>query len=154
MADLYRGKALKILTEVRGAGLRDGAVDATLARLRFDMELGGVVPLAESALAFADLDGQDRANALFLIADAHYREGRRRDALPTLNQLNGLRRHSVQWLLLADCENAAGNPAGAIAALENAVRINPRLDSAHQHLADYYRRYNLSWVQRIGLSRI
>ena len=65
---------------------------------------------------------------------------RRRDALPILNQLNGLRRHSLQWLLLADCENAAGNPAGAIAALENAVRINPRLDSAHQHLADYYRR--------------
>jgi predicted CXXCH cytochrome family protein len=140
LAELYRGKALNLLMEVRAAGLRDGAMEATLARLRFDMELEGVAPLAEGALTHADLDGQDRAHALFLIADAHYREGRRREAIPVLLELNGVRRHSVQWQLLADCEFAVGNVTGGVQALEGAARCNPRLDRIHQHLADYYRR--------------
>jgi predicted CXXCH cytochrome family protein len=140
LAALYRGKALNLLMEVRAAGLRDGAMETTLARLRLDLELEGVLPLAESALAQADLDGQDRAYALFLIAEAHFREGRHREAIPVLLDLNRVRRHSMQWQLLADCEFVVGNAAGGIQALEAAVRISPRLGDVHQHLAEYYRR--------------
>lgn len=137
----YRELSLSLLTEARGAGLRDGALDASLARLRFDMELDdGVLELAQNALALGNLDGQDHCNALFLTADALARQGRRGEALPFLETLGGLRRHSTQWLLRADCERAAGNPAAAIVSLETAVRINPRLWKVHQSLADYYRR--------------
>lgn len=135
----YRELSLALLTEARDAGLRDGPLDAALARLRFDMELDdGVLELAQSALTLGGLDGQDHCNALFLVADQLTRRGRRAEAIPFLEKLGGLRRHSTQWLLRADCERASGSPA-AIDALETAVRINPRLWKVHQSLAVYYR---------------
>ncbi|MCI0681927.1 MAG: hypothetical protein L0Y71_07470 [Gemmataceae bacterium] len=136
----YRELALRLLTEARDAGLRDGALDAALARLRFDMELDdGVLELAQSALALGNLDGQDHCNALFLVADMLARQGRRGEAIPYLEKLGRLRRHSIQWLLRADCERDAGNRPGMIDALRTAVAINPRLWKAHLSLADHYR---------------
>jgi predicted CXXCH cytochrome family protein len=136
----YRELSLSLLTEARAAGLRDGPLDASLARLRFDMELDdGVLELAESALALGGLDGQDNCNALFLIADQLARQGRRGEAIPYLEKLGRLRRHSTQWLLRADCERAVGSPA-ALHALLTAVRINPRLWQVHRSLADHYQR--------------
>jgi hypothetical protein len=134
-----RSSALDLLTEVRAAGLRDGALEASLARLRFDMELDGVLPLAETALAHADLIGQDRCNALFLSADAHAAAGRPKEAVAALRELATLRRHAVDWLLLADCEKALGNDAGMEKALQTAVGIDPRRWKVHQYLAEHYR---------------
>jgi predicted CXXCH cytochrome family protein len=137
LAEEYRVRALKLLTAVRDQGLRDPALDANLARLRFDLELDGVRPLAESALAGTPADPQDRCNALFLIADALAAEGKRKEAIPYLRELTTLRRHSTQMLLLADCERAAGDP-GHVATLETAVRIDPRRWQVHQYLAEHY----------------
>jgi tetratricopeptide (TPR) repeat protein len=138
LADDYRMRALKLLTAARDRGLRDPAVDANLARLRFDLELDGVRALAESALAGKPADPQDRCNALFLIADALAAEGQRKEAIPYLRELATLRRHSTQMLLLADCQRAAGLP-DQLATLENAIRIDPRRWQVHQYLAEHYR---------------
>jgi hypothetical protein len=135
----YRTKALALLSGVRAAGLHDPAVDAALARLHFDLELGEAALYASGALAHPDLAGQDRCNALFLAADAHARQGRHREAITLLVELTRLRRHPVDWLLLADCRQALGDPT-AVEALAQAVRINPRLWRVHERLADHYRR--------------
>src|SRR5207247_8715557 len=91
------------------------------------------------ALAHRDLVGQDLCNALFFLADGHALHGRPAEAVAALHRLTQLRRHSVDWLLLADCELKLGNQKATMEALENAVRINPRLWKAHQHLAQHYR---------------
>jgi tetratricopeptide (TPR) repeat protein len=94
---------------------------------------------AEAALANPDFTGQERCNALFFRADAEASRGHHADAIVALRELTELRRHSVDWLLLADCERALGHPTAAADALATAVRINPRLWKAHQYLQNYYR---------------
>src|SRR5262249_17913585 len=114
--------------------------DVSLARVRFELRLDGVETYAESALAQPGLEGADRCNALFLLADAHAAAGRHAEAVPVLHRLTRLRRHSVDWLLLADCQRALGNHDACVEALLTAVRINPRLWKVHQFLAGHYRR--------------
>jgi predicted CXXCH cytochrome family protein len=136
----FREQALGLLSEARAAGLRDPALDAALARLRFDLGLGEILPYAESALAQPGLAGQDRCNALFLRADAQAGAGQHEDAVAALRELTGLRRHALDWLLLADCEKALGDRAAADEAMAMAVRIDPRLWKVHRYLAEEYRR--------------
>ena len=78
--------------------------------------------------------------ALFLLADAQAARGRHAEAAAALRELTRLRRHSVDWLLLADCERAVGHADAMAEALGMAVRINPRLWKAHRALADHYAR--------------
>jgi Cytochrome c554 and c-prime len=139
-ADYHRGRAFELLDGVRSAGLRDPFADTALARLRFDTRMGEVLPLADGALARPELVGQERCNALFLRADALAADGRNEEAAATLRELTALRRHSVDWLLLADCERALGRPDAWAEALVRAARINPRLWKVHQALADHYQR--------------
>jgi tetratricopeptide (TPR) repeat protein len=136
----YRERALELMTEARSAGVRDAVLDVGLARLRFDLRRGDVLSLARDALAHADLAGQDRCTALFLLADAESGRGCHAEAVVALRELTRLRRHAVDWLLLADCERALGHRDAADAALTTAVRINPRLWKVHQYLADQYAR--------------
>ena len=140
LADQYRHRAKALMDKVRAEGLHDGVVDANLARVRFDLELEENMPLAESALADANLGVQDRCTALFLLADGLAHAGRRKEAIVPLRfPVGDLARHSMQLLLLADCERSAGDPA-YIQTLESAVRINPRLGKIHGQLADHFSR--------------
>ncbi len=136
----FRQKALELLTGVRAQGLRDGVLEAALARVHFELGLDGVQQYAESALAYPDLAGQDRANALFLVADAYAAKKRHQDAVQALEELVTLRRESIDWLILADCHQALGNQLAYIEALATAVRIDSRLPHVHRVLGDYYRR--------------
>ena len=138
LADQYRHRALDLLTNVRSTGLQDPALDAALARLHFDSETPGAQSLAESALSLEGLHGQDRCNALFLLADSHFQEGRWLEAVATLQQLTRLRRHHVDWLLLAECEKQLGHLDAMQEALLSATRINPRLWKIHQALAESF----------------
>src|SRR5262249_18736153 len=87
VADDYRRQALRLMKQVRAAGLRDGALDATLARLLFDVRQYGVVPIAKEALEDKNLDPQERCNALFLVAEGLADAGQRKEALPLLREL-------------------------------------------------------------------
>jgi predicted CXXCH cytochrome family protein len=132
-------KAFQLLSEARAAGLRDGFLEASLTRLRATFGLEGVIKSAERALAYPDLDGQDRCVVLYLYAEALAKEGRHKQALTALHQLTELRRNATDWHLRADCEKALGNEAAMVEALATAARINPRLAEVHAFLADYYR---------------
>jgi hypothetical protein len=136
----FREEALGLLSGVREAGLRDPAVDAGLARLRFELRLGGADRPAADALADPAIAGQDRCTALFLLADEYATRGRHRDAIAALRELTSLRRHAADWLLLADCLGALGDQPGQEEALTAATRISPRLWKVHHYLAEAYRR--------------
>ena len=56
-------------------------------------------------------------------------------ALHWYRQLTKLRRVSADFFMLGLCESNAGNVAAAIAAFEQALRIDPTLVPAHEHLA-------------------
>ena len=137
---LYQRQALSLLTEVRASGGVDGTVDAWLARLRFELGRPDVQRFAQAALADPQLTGQDLCHALFLQADAQYEQKRYHDAIQTLEQIGKLRRHSMQWLLMAQCQKALGNEAATQQALLKAVHINPRLTKVQRELAEMYRR--------------
>lgn len=133
----YRQRAARLLSELSAQGGSDAAVVAALARLERDLESPNVSALAASALSYPELEGQDRCNALFLFAEAAAQRGQHAEAARALRELTGLRRHPFDWMLLADCQRALGE--SPVAALEQAVKINPRLTKAQQFLADYYR---------------
>ncbi|MFO0906590.1 MAG: CDC27 family protein [Pirellulales bacterium] len=132
----FQTLSIRLLTQYREQtpGV-DGVVDSWLARLRFDGDLGGVRFLAERALGDPTLPGFDRCNALFLLADAQFAARDYRGAIATLDQLDLLRRHSLQQLLRAQCEKELGREPQMVAALERAVHINPHLPQVQSTLA-------------------
>jgi Cytochrome c554 and c-prime len=136
----YQQQALALLSEVRAAGGADGTVDAWLARLRFELGMPQVERSALAALADPQLTGQDLCNALFLLADARFQQKRYEEAIQTLDQLGKLRRHSLQWLLMAQCQKEIGNEAAMEQALLQAVHINPRLANVQKTLAEMFSR--------------
>jgi hypothetical protein len=139
-AERYRSRSLDLLLQSRTAGLRDPVQDTALARLAFDTGRGDPLAFADDALALPGLVGQDRCNALFVRADALAGRGDTEAAIATLRTLVTLRRQASDWLLRADCENKLGHEAAGLAALEMAVRINPRLWKVHRHLAETFQR--------------
>ena len=121
-------------------GLRDGGLETALARVRFELELGEYLPHAQLAQQQGFLQRHDRSGSLFLIGDAQARNGNAREAASAFRELTKLRRGSMDWMLLAECEKELGNNAAADAALLEAVRINPRLTNIHQYLAEQFSR--------------
>jgi tetratricopeptide (TPR) repeat protein len=136
----YQREARRILSEVFASGQADGIVVSSLASLDFDLALGEHGALAHRALTDPSLEGLPRCNALFLLTDAHFREGRYQEALAVLEPLSQLRRHSLQWLLWAECEKKLGNAQGVQAALIKAASIDPGLTNVHKYLSEFYRR--------------
>jgi hypothetical protein len=136
----YQEQARRALADASARGLRDSALDAGLTRLHMSGQADQVLRHAQSVLAQPDAGAQDRCDALFALASVHAEQRRYQDAIVALQELNRLRRHSVHWLLLADCRRGLGDQDAAVAALENAVRIDPRLWKIHQLLAEHYRR--------------
>jgi tetratricopeptide (TPR) repeat protein len=139
VAATYYKQALELLAVVQKAGLRDSLLETVLARYYFERNDEQALWLAESALLDPDLTGSERCAALFVVAAERLKRQQYKQARPVFLQLTNLRRHPHDWLLLADCEKALGNPAAQVQALEMAVRINPRLWQTHQFLAQYFR---------------
>jgi len=138
LSERYRARAIEMLSGVREEGLRDGAVDAALARALFDAGRPESADLAESALSHEDLEAQDRCTATFLLAQGLVRQGKRAEAIPLLRRLATMQRRAAPLLMLADCERATGDPA-YVETLESAVRINPRMWKIHEFLAEHHR---------------
>lgn len=136
----FRNRALDFLSAMHETGLRDGKLEAGLARVRFELELGRTAPHAQLALGQPDLNGTARSESLFLLADELARQGNAREAAAAFHDLTKIRRASVDWVLLAECERSLGNRAAADESLQNAVRINPRLWKVHEELAEKFRR--------------
>ncbi|MCI0461437.1 MAG: hypothetical protein L0Z62_31185 [Gemmataceae bacterium] len=135
----YREEAFTLLSLVHRAGLREPMLETNLARQYFEREQEQALPLAESALADPGLTGRERCIALFVAGGERLKRNQFQQARVAFRELVTLRRHPDDWIVLADCEQALGHQAAAVAALETAVRIDPRLVQVHQQLAQHYR---------------
>lgn len=136
----YQQKALALLSGISSPSDPDGAVEASIARLRSKMGLPDVERFAQAALSDPQLSGGDLCDALFSLADARFRQKRYQEALVTLEPVLKMRRSSMPWLLQAQCQEILGNDEATEQALQKAVHIEPRLWRIHQKLAEYYRR--------------
>jgi predicted CXXCH cytochrome family protein len=89
----YQREALSLMSAARKAGLHDPVLDASLARIHFDMGRDGVRTHAERARS-PDLAGQERCNVLFMLAEGSKR-GRAAEAAVRLRGLTRLR--ATRW---------------------------------------------------------
>jgi hypothetical protein len=137
----YRQRALAMLRGVEAVGLREANLDAALAQLEFEMNVGEPLIHVERALAHPDLTGQSRCDVLQAKAHLLAARGDYAEAMAPLRELTQLRRHVYDWLYLASYARKLGDEPAAIEALTAAVRINPRQWDAHRYLADYYRQH-------------
>jgi len=138
-APRYQRRAFELLSAAHEEGLHDAEMEAALAQLRFDLKLGDAALYAENALADPMLAGQSRCDALLVLAQERGKQGNYESALAASKELIELRRHPLDWLLLATCKQALGEQTAAAEALATAAQINPRLWNVHRHLATYYR---------------
>ena len=132
-----RSRALQLLKAVRSAGLSDPFVEVALCVCTSTWGWGRDSNWPTARVSQPGLAGQERAPAPRFRADALVGESRHAEAAATLRRLTVLRRHSMDWLLLADCEQAPGHTDAWADALSMAARINPGLVRVHQTLADY-----------------
>lgn len=140
LAERLRARSLDFLSDVHAKGLRDGGLEAGLARVRHELIDGDWVGYARLALEQPNLDGGSRCMAMFMIAESDLERKRYADAVRVLRELTQLRRDQSDWLRLADCERNLGNHAATDDALLHAVQINPRLWRIHEHLAEQFQR--------------
>ena len=131
----------------------NAAVQSAVADLPNDADLGAAQAIVAAALgepqqaetaavhALADdrLSAGYRAHLLGLLARSHIRQNRHTEASDLLLQATELRRDPGDWFLLALCRKANRDRSGAIAALEQSRKIDPRRFETYQMLAPLYR---------------
>jgi hypothetical protein len=132
----YQQRAFTLLSQVQAAGLRDSTVEAALARLVYELGKGSPAVYARTALADSTLSGQDRCNVLLMLTQAALAEDKPEEGLAFATELTTLRRHPVDWLLLADCQRLLGEDSTPSLAM--AAKIDPGLTKIHKTLAAYY----------------
>jgi hypothetical protein len=122
---VYRTRAMELLTSVRQRGLRDGEVEAALADLLLPTDVHQAAEMARSALQFEDLSGEARANALNTSARAYLQTGQFELAEQQLERLVRIERNATFWLQLAESRMKLDKSSAAIAAVAEAVKIDP-----------------------------
>jgi hypothetical protein len=127
----YNQRADQLLTLVWNKGLRDGAVGTTLARARYWLAQyqGGRRPdvrsFCEAALQDADLPGEDRCDAVYLLADLEQSQGHVAEAAKLMRENTQMRRAAGDWILLAQCEASLGHADESLRLFEQAATISP-----------------------------
>jgi predicted CXXCH cytochrome family protein len=128
-------EAISLLTALSRADPNDSAIAAALARVFWEVRPAEAIPFAERALA-SGAQAKDRTNALFVAGSLYLQRGDAVRAQAALDELVTLRRNSEDWLLLGHCRWLTGDRTGSIAALEQALAINPFRPDLHSLLTE------------------
>ncbi len=120
-------------------GLRDPGLLVPLALASASHNQPDAATLARSALSFPALAGADRCSALYLVANDHFQRKQDKEVRTVLLELVTLRRHSHDWLVLANCQLMLNNKTAYVEALETVVRISPQNTLVRQRLVEHYR---------------
>lgn len=136
----YRQQAKTLLESVYQSGLRDAELEALLARLALEeRDFPRAAQLATSSLDQPSLLSSAHAIALHVLSDSYMNTNDFAAANEALGQLVEYRRDSTDWTKLAIARQRIADNAGAIEALEQAVRLAPFRADLQQLLADWYR---------------
>jgi hypothetical protein len=140
VAERYGRRAVELLEKVRAQGLRDAYVDAGLARAYWPASAPRAAQLAAAALQVDPLPPSESTTALYVLADFAFRTQQWASAQSALSQSVRLRRHPLDWQLLALSQAAQGDEPGAIRSLERAAKMIPYERALHEQLARLYAR--------------
>lgn len=135
----YHQRAKTLLSAAYRTGLRDAELEALLARLAWEeRDFDRATQLATAALEKPSFLSPAHAIALYVLSDSYMQMSNFPAADRALEQLVDYRRYSTDWKRLAEVRKRMGDDEGAIAALEQAVRIAPFDMYVHQLLANGY----------------
>jgi tetratricopeptide (TPR) repeat protein len=133
-ADFQQAETL--LLDLHRQGHTDPSIEVCLAKDY--LELGLLNParrLAERVVSETTAGQTPYLGAADVLGQLALRAEDNESALRWYRQLTKLRRVSGDFVLLGMCESNAGNLDAAIAALEQALRIDPTLVPAHEYMA-------------------
>ena len=137
----YRARGAQLLQQVQAEGANDPDVASALARLHWEEnDVERAIAIAQAALRSPDLSTEGRVNALFVLGDSYARTGRPEQAIPVLEELTGLRRHSEDWLLLGLARRDRRELEKSLEALRKSAEIAPFRPEPIRVLADHYSR--------------
>lgn len=135
----YSGQSEELLRRAAEEGVDDSAVLAALAiHDKASGDLAASRQRAEAALADPAISPSDRIVATHALATLFAQEQQFEQALPLAEQLTKWRAEPGDWFLLAACRSQLRDLNGAIAALEQAIELDPTLPHAYQKLAELY----------------
>jgi hypothetical protein len=138
--DVFVERALKLLGEVRVAGLRDAITAEAIAEVHFQdkKDLLSSIVLAREAIEGKDASPEVRAAALYLLAVGDMQESDFASAGQRLEEATRMRRTANDWWRLAGCRLEQGRSDWALSALEKALTIQPYRADLHFELARLY----------------
>jgi hypothetical protein len=139
-AGVFGERVREHLEAVRAEGLREGDLAEGLAQVCWNQDLQLSAGYARLALQANDLSSEGRAMALIVRAHSEARERKFQSAIELLGELVRMRRFAEDWRLLGKCYLDQGQPAQALASLQQALAIRPYRYTVHADLAETYRR--------------
>lgn len=135
---VYLDRAQELLESAYGAGVTDADVAAALALISGDRgDWNQAIEWGKRVLK-QDSPQTSRDDALFAIAQACYQTRRYHEAIEALKKLTEVRWSAHEWYLLGTCQQQLGHMDEAIAAFEQAARIDPGVGLTHRTLAPLY----------------
>ena len=134
----YGERALVLLRGVRERGLHDPEVDGALADLLLSSDPSAAAESARSALDSEKLSAEGYVGALAALSQAHLRAEEYDLAEKSLERLVRVERRASFWLQLGICRGKLGKTEAAIAAVSEAVKIDPAHVDARSLLAALY----------------
>jgi hypothetical protein len=140
--NVFVERALKLLEEVRAAGVRDAITAQALAEFHFreKKDLVTAVVLAWEAVAASYVSPDTRATVQYLLAVAEMQENDFTAARERLEETTRTRRNANDWWRLSGCYLEQGRPDRGLTALEKALTIQPYRADLHAELANLYDR--------------
>ena len=135
----YGAQAEENLLAAAAGGLKDPAAETALAAIAAGAGDGSVAETrAKVALRLSGISTTDLATCNQILASQHLQAGRLVEATLLLEQNIQLRLSPQDWFLLGICRQRQHDLAGAIAALERVVEIDPSEPRAYQMLAEWH----------------
>lgn len=129
-------RAKTLLLGLHREGTTDASMQVSLAKDYLEADLLAAARGLADRVVSETVAGQlPYLGAADVLGQLALRAEDNQSALHWYRQLTKLRRVSGDFFLLGLCESNAGNVDAAIAAFEQALRIDPTLVPAHEHLA-------------------
>ncbi|MFN0196561.1 MAG: tetratricopeptide repeat protein [Planctomycetaceae bacterium] len=124
-AQEYSSRAFDHLLRAKDSGLNDAELEAGLSRLYWQTDPDEAMESARAALESPTASPDAISTALFTLGTTLVMQDRAAEAIPVLERLVAIRRHSGVWQALAQAYRKSGQPEKAIAAIRKSIEVDP-----------------------------
>ena len=141
-AEEYRQRAYTLLKGVWHQGERSAEIASGLVALGFENDVSMLTDYLQGAAGMPEITADMRVNFLLSKAFSHADQGRFAEAAELMSSVVEIRRAPMDWQLLGDFSQAAGEHQQAAEAFEKALRISPLDVGVRKWLVSYYEKKN------------